>query len=89
MQNKQKEKIRMCVVCRAQSDKKTLLRIVKNKEGQIFVDNSGKANGRGAYVCKSKECFEKLKKQKGLNRAFKCEVPQEVYDMIGEEIEKN
>ena len=85
MQNKQKEKIRMCVVCRAQSDKKT----VKNKEGQIFVDNSGKANGRGAYVCKSKECFEKLKKQKGLNRAFKCEVPQEVYDMIGEEIEKN
>lgn len=79
----------MCVVCRAQSDKKTLLRIVKNKEGQIFVDNSGKANGRGAYVCKSKECFEKLKKQKGLNRAFKCEVPQEVYDMIGEEIEKN
>lgn len=89
MQNKQKEKIRMCVVCRAQSDKKTLLRIVKNKEGQIFVDNSGKANGRGAYVCKNKECFEKLKKQKGLNRAFKCEVPQEVYDMIGEEIEKN
>lgn len=79
----------MCVVCRAQSDKKTLLRIVKNKEGQIFVDGSGKANGRGAYVCKSKECFEKLKKQKGLNRAFKCEVPQEVYDMIGEEIEKN
>ena len=89
MQNKQKEKIRMCVVCRAQSDKKTLLRIVKNKEGQIFVDGSGKANGRGAYVCKSKECFEKLKKQKCLNRAFKCEVPQEVYDMIGEEIEKN
>lgn len=89
MQNKQKEKIRMCVVCRAQSDKKTLLRIVKNKEGQIFVDGSGKANGRGAYVCKSKECFEKLKKQKGLNRAFKCEVPQEVYDMIGEKIEKN
>lgn len=89
MQNNQKEKIRMCVVCRGQSDKKTLLRIVKNKEGQIFVDKTGKANGRGAYVCKNKECFEKLQKQKGLNRAFKCDVPQEVYKMIGEEIEQN
>ena len=89
MQNNQKEKIRMCVVCRGQSDKKTLLRIVKNKEGQIFVDKTGKANGRGAYVCKNKECFEKLQKQKGLSRAFKCEVPQEVYKMIGEEIEQN
>lgn len=79
----------MCVVCRGQSDKKTLLRIVKNKEGQIFVDKTGKANGRGAYVCKNKECFEKLQKQKGLNRAFMCEVPQEVYKMIGEEIEQN
>ena len=69
-QNNQKEKKRKCVVCRGQSDKKTLLRIVKNKEGQIFVDKTGKANGRGAYVCKNKECFEKLQKQKGLNRAF-------------------
>lgn len=89
MQNKPKEKIRMCIVCRGQSDKRTLLRIVKNKEGEIFVDKTGKANGRGAYVCKSKECFEKLCKQKSLNKAFKCEVPQSVYQMIGEEIEQN
>ena len=86
MQNKQKEKIRMCIVCRAQSDKKTLIRIVKNKEGQIFVDKTSKANGRGAYICNSKECFQKLVKTKGLNRAFKCEVPQEVYEKLGEEI---
>lgn len=87
MENKPKEKIRMCVVCRAQSDKKTLLRIVKNKDGQIFVDKTGKANGRGAYVCKEKSCYEKLCKQKSLNRAFKCEVSAEVYHKIGEEIE--
>ena len=86
MQNKQKEKIRMCIVCRGQSDKKTLVRIVKNKEGQIFVDKTSKANGRGAYVCNSKECYQKLVKTKGLNRAFKCEVPQEVYEKLGEEI---
>ena len=77
----------MCVVCRGQSDKKTLLRVVKNKEGQIFVDKTGKANGRGAYVCKEKDCYEKLCKQKALNRAFKCDVDISVYQKIGEEIE--
>ncbi len=87
MQNKPKEKIRMCIVCRAQSDKKTLLRVVKNKDGEIFVDKTGKANGRGAYVCKDRNCYQKLCKQKALNRAFKCEVPQEVYQKIGEEFE--
>lgn len=77
----------MCVVCRGQSDKKQLLRIVKNKDGEIFVDESGKANGRGAYVCKDRACYEKLCKQKGLNRAFKCNVSDEVYKKIGECIE--
>lgn len=76
----------MCIVCRGQSDKKDLLRIVKNKDGKIFVDETGKANGRGAYVCKDKECFEKLCKQKSLNKAFRCNVAQEVYDKIGEQI---
>ena len=87
MQDKPKEKIRMCIVCRGQSDKKTLLRIVKNKDGEIFVDETGKANGRGAYVCKNKECFEKLKKTKALSRAFKCEIPQLIYEKIGEKFE--
>ncbi len=82
----QKQRVRMCVVCRGQSDKKELLRVVKNKDGEIFVDKTGKANGRGAYVCNSKECFEKLVKQKALNRAFKCNVAMEVYEKIGEEI---
>lgn len=85
----QKERLRMCIVCREHSDKKELLRIVKNKDGQIFVDKTGKANGRGAYICKSKECLNKLKKSRGLNRAFKCEVGDDVYSMIGEEIERS
>ncbi len=80
-------KIRMCIVCREQNDKKELLRIVKNKNDEIFVDKTGRANGRGAYVCKTRECYEKMCKQKSLNRAFKCNVPQEVYQKIGEEIE--
>ena len=87
MQNKPKEKIRMCIVCRSQSDKKTLIRIVKNKEGEIFVDKTSKANGRGAYVCKDKACYEKLCKTKALNRAFRTEVADEIYKKLGEEFE--
>ena len=77
---------RMCIACREMKDKKELVRVVKNNEGEIFVDLTGKANGRGAYVCKSKECFAKLKKQKGLNKAFKCPVEQEIYSKIEGEL---
>lgn len=78
----------MCIACRQMFDKKDLIRVVKNKEGQIFVDKSGKANGRGAYICSNKSCFEKLKKQKILNKAFKCMVDEQVYKQLEEEIAK-
>lgn len=80
------EVLRMCVACRQSKDKRSLVRIVKDKEGNISIDLTGKKNGRGAYVCKEKTCFEKMKKQKGLNKAFSCNVPTEVYDSLGEEI---
>lgn len=83
------ERLRMCIVCRERSDKKELVRVVKNKDGEIFLDKTGKANGRGAYVCKSKECFDKLKKSRALNRAFKCEISLEIYEKLGEEIENS
>lgn len=73
---------RMCVVCREMKDKKNLTRVVKNKDGQIFIDSSGKANGRGAYVCDSPECRKKLIKSKMLNKAFKCTVPDEIYQIL-------
>ncbi len=80
------ERLRMCVVCRQMHDKKQLLRVVKNKEGEVFIDNSGKMNGRGAYICKNKECVDKLLKQKALNKAFKINVEDEVYQRIREAI---
>ena len=46
------ERLRMCIVCRDRSDKKELVRVVRNKNGEVFLDKTGKANGRGAYVCK-------------------------------------
>ena len=77
---------RMCIACRQMFDKKDLTRVVKNKEGQIFVDSSGKANGRGAYVCTNQSCLEKMKKQKILNKAFKCMVEEKIYKQLEEEI---
>lgn len=80
------ERLRMCVACREMKDKRELVRIVKDKEGNISLDLTGKKNGRGAYICKDKACFEKLKKQKALNRAFKCNIPDEIISSIEEEI---
>lgn len=74
--------IRMCSVCRNHFDKFNLVRVVKNKNGEIFVDRSFKAQGRGAYVCKNEECLKKLEKTKALNRAFKCDVPAYIYSEI-------
>ena len=78
---------RKCIVCQARDNKKELMRIVKNKEGEIFIDLTGKANGRGAYICKDSECLKKAIKSKALNRAFKMEVPDEVYEKLLVELE--
>lgn len=83
------EKLRMCIVCRTMQDKRNLTRIVKDKEGNIFVDETGKKNGRGAYVCKNEECLNKLLKQKSLNKAFKTNVNDEIYQKLKEEIVGN
>ena len=76
----------MCFICRGTFDKRNLNRLVKNADGEIFLDKTGKANGRGAYICNSSVCREKLSKQKILNKAFKCEISQEVYNIICEEL---
>ena len=73
---------RKCIVCQDRDSKKELMRIVKNKEGEIFLDPSGSANGRGAYICKDSECLKKAIKTKALNRAFKVEVSDEVYEKL-------
>ena len=77
---------RMCFICRYTFDKKELNRLVKNREGQVFLDKTGKANGRGAYICNSAECLEKVKKHKVLNRAFKCELSDNIVQKICEEL---
>lgn len=79
---------RKCIACSERGDKKQLIRIVKNKEGEIFVDPSGKANGRGAYVHLSEECIDRAKNNKLIEKAFKTSIPQEVFDRLKEELKK-
>ena len=80
--------LRTCVVTKEQVEKKDLLRIVKNKDGEIFVDETGKQNGRGAYIKKDLEVLELAKKNKALDRALETEIPEEVYERIEKVIKK-
>lgn len=77
---------RMCIGCREMKEKKELIRIVKNKENQVSFDETGKLPGRGAYVCKKQECFEKARKNKGFERAFKNPLPEEVISRLSKEM---
>ncbi len=81
MVNKKKPE-RTCIACNEQKEKKELLRIVKSKEGIIEVDETGKKNGRGAYICKKEECLEKLIKSKRLQKIFEKEIENELYENI-------
>lgn len=77
---------RMCMVCRTRKPKGELIRIVKNKSGEISLDKTGKLDGRGAYICKDKVCIDKLLKTKALNKSYHINVSQEVYENILNEI---
>ena len=78
--------MRMCVGCRAMKPKRELVRVVCNKEGEISVDTTGKAAGRGAYVCRSRECLERAVKTRALERAFSRKVEKDVFDALAEKI---
>ena len=76
--------MRTCVVTREKLPKNELIRIVRTPEGTVFIDNTGKANGRGAYLKKEKEVFLKAKKNKILNRMLEVEVPDKVFDDLND-----
>lgn len=78
---------RTCVICRTQKNKSELLRIVKNKENNIKVDENGKEPGRGAYICYDMECLEKAKKTKKLEKALEIKIQDETYEQIQKAIQ--
>ena len=77
---------RKCIGCMEVKPKNELVRIVKNKENEIFVDLTGKANGRGAYICPKNECLEKAVKSNRLAKSFEQEISEDIYEKLREVI---
>ena len=80
--------LRTCVVTKEQFPKQELLRIVRDKEGNVTVDETGRANGRGAYIKKDIEVLEKAKKTKILEKKLECTIDENIYEEIKNIIER-
>ncbi|WP_294099813.1 RNase P modulator RnpM [uncultured Ruminococcus sp.] len=81
--------MRMCLGCGEMRPKRELIRVVKSKEGEISLDLTGKKSGRGAYICKSVECFEKARKARKFERSFSCMISEDIYDSMEGELKEN
>ena len=78
--------MRMCLGCNEMKPKKELIRVVKSPKGEISLYFTGKKSGRGAYICRSVECFNKARKGRRLEKAFSCKIDAGVYDAMAEEL---
>ncbi len=81
--------LRQCVGCGEMKNKKEMMRVLKTPQETILLDKTGKKNGRGAYLCISKECLIKARNNKGLERSFKMSIPSEVYDSLEKEFDED
>ena len=79
--------MRMCVGCREMKPKKELIRVVRQPSGQVMLDRTGKAAGRGAYVCPDSACLEKARKSRVLERTLEAAIEPEVYDQLAKELD--
>ncbi|MDO5400077.1 MAG: YlxR family protein [Eubacteriales bacterium] len=78
---------RQCMGCRERRDKRSLIRVVRGPDGNVTLDFSGKAPGRGAYLCPDPECLKKAIRSKALDRSLEVSIPQAVYDRLEKEME--
>lgn len=79
---------RKCTACGLSKDKKELIRIVRISDDAFEIDPTGKKNGRGAYICNNRECFEILTKKKILDKSFKQKINSQVYESLKEQLEE-
>ena len=78
---------RQCIGCGEMKSKKEMIRVLRTEEQGIILDTTGRKNGRGAYICPNPDCMRSARKSRGLDRAFKMAVPDEIYDSLTKEIE--
>ena len=86
MQAQRKIPLRQCLGCREMKPKRELIRVVRSPEGELSLDFRGKAPGRGAYICRSAECFKKARKSGAIGRSLQVEIPSGIFDKLQEEI---
>ena len=89
MMKTKKIPMRMCLGCGEMKPKRELIRVVKSKEGDISLDLTGKKSGRGAYICKSVEGFEKARKARKFERSFSCMISEDIYNSMEGELREN
>lgn len=73
---------RTCMGCNLKKDKRELIRLVFNKNNEMYIDETGKAEGRGAYICDDIKCLEKAIKTKKLERVFETKINEELYENL-------
>ncbi|WP_029231494.1 RNase P modulator RnpM [Butyrivibrio sp. VCB2006] len=78
--------LRKCVGCGEMKEKKEMIRVLKTPEDEIILDTTGRANGRGAYICNNSDCLKKAIKNKGLERSLKSQIPEEVSIRLQKEL---
>ena len=84
----QKIPMRLCLGCNEMKPKKELMRVVKSPEDEISLDFTGKKNGRGAYLCKDIQCFEKARKARRFEKSLSCRIDESVYEVMTNELRK-
>ncbi len=89
MENKRIKKVpvRKCLGCMQTFEKKSLIRVVKTPEGEVVIDLVGKQNGRGAYICKDKNCLKKAIKSKRIGANLGIEIPEGLYEDLAKELD--
>ena len=80
--------LRQCLGCREMKPKRELIRAVRSPEGEVSLDFRGRKPGRGADVCPNPECLKKARKARALERAFSCQIPEEVWDALEREMQE-
>lgn len=79
--------LRRCAGCNEQKSKKEFVRVVRTPEGEIILDDTGKANGRGVYLCPKRSCLQKARKAKRLEKNLSVAIPEEIWVSLEEKLE--
>ena len=87
--NTKKPPTRTCSGCGTKGTKSDFVRVVRSPEGEVSLDLTGKKSGRGAYICPNPDCLKKARKTRKISRSLKCEIPEEVYEQLEEQMQAN